>query len=132
MDKKLRIKSKVKLLKDIKNEDGELIKRGEIDYIERIDEKGYWLRDNDIYILNESRDQYIEEIPEREEIVKIIEINYKEFVKTLNMMELNINNEEELEEMYDQYMERDEMKLINDGFEEMKYKEYENYMELEL
>lgn len=132
MDKKLRIKSKVKLLKDIKNEDGELIKKGEIDYIERIDEKGYWLRDNNVYMLNEFRDQHMEVVPEREEIVKFIENNYKEFVKTLIMLELNIKNEEELEEMHNEYMKRDEMKLINDGFEEMRYNEYNHYNELEL
>ena len=53
-------------------------------------------------------------------INKMMKDNYKEFVKALISIELNIDNEKKLDDIYNQYMEKDEINLINDKFSNLQ------------
>lgn len=55
------------------------------------------------------------------DIISLLEDNYKEVVKSLISMDLNIDDEEILDEMYCRFMDKDDMRLINDEFEEIEY-----------
>lgn len=62
----------------------------------------------------------------KKELEKLKEDNYRNYIKAILSIELNINKDEILENLYDEYMNNDEFYLLNDEF----YIQYK--MELEL
>lgn len=45
---------------------------------------------------------------------KISNENYKDYIKSIISIETNINDEEKLDKIYDQYMDNDNIFLLND------------------
>lgn len=62
----------------------------------------------------------------KKELEKLKEYNYRNYIKAILSIELNINKDEILENLYDEYMNNDEFYLLNDEF----YIQYK--MELDL
>lgn len=62
----------------------------------------------------------------KKELEKLKEDNYRNYIKAILSIELNINKDEILENLYDEYMNNDEFYLLNDEF----YIQYK--MELDL
>ena len=62
----------------------------------------------------------------KKELEKLKEDNYRKYIKAILSIELNINKDEILENLYDEYMNNDEFYLLNDEF----YIQYK--MELDL
>ena len=56
----------------------------------------------------------------REELNRIMSDNYGDFVKSLISLEKNIQDEETLNKIYDNYMETDYMNLINEQFDDLE------------
>ncbi len=53
----------------------------------------------------------------KQELEKLKDENYKNYIKAILSIELNIEQEELLDDLYNEYMENDNFKLINDNFE---------------
>ena len=53
----------------------------------------------------------------KQELEKLKDENYKNYIKAILSIELNIEQEEILDDLYNEYMENDDFKLINDNFE---------------
>ena len=53
----------------------------------------------------------------KQELEKLKDENYKNYIKAILSIELNIEQEELLDDLYNEYMENDDFKLINDNFE---------------
>jgi hypothetical protein cdifQCD-6_17151 len=53
----------------------------------------------------------------KQELEKLKDENYKNYIKAILSIELNIEQEEILDYLYNEYMENDDFKLINDNFE---------------
>lgn len=52
----------------------------------------------------------------KKELEKLKEYNYRNYIKAILSIELNINKDEILENLYDEYMNNDEFYLLNDEF----------------
>lgn len=59
------------------------------------------------------------------ELEKLKEDNYRNYIKAILSIELNIEQEEILDYLYDKYMDNDNFNLLNDEFEieEINYEE---------
>ena len=59
------------------------------------------------------------------ELEKLKEDNYRNYIKAILSIELNIEKEEILDYLYDKYMDNDNFNLLNDEFEieEINYEE---------
>ena len=59
------------------------------------------------------------------ELEKLKEDNYRNYIKAILSIELNIEQEEILDYLYDKYMDNDNFNLLNDEFEieELNYEE---------
>ena len=59
------------------------------------------------------------------ELEKLKEDNYRNYIKAILSIELNIKQEEILDYLYDKYMDNDNFNLLNDEFEieEINYEE---------
>ena len=59
------------------------------------------------------------------ELEKLKEDDYRNYIKAILSIELNIEQEEILDYLYDKYMDNDNFNLLNDEFEieEIKYEE---------
>ena len=59
------------------------------------------------------------------ELEKLKEDDYRNYIKAILSIELNIEQEEILDYLYDKYMDNDHFNLLNDEFEieEIKYEE---------
>ena len=55
----LKVNDRVKLLKDIIFDYGEIAKEGDIDLIYKIDNEGYWLKSKEIYIEHGFENEYL-------------------------------------------------------------------------
>lgn len=55
----------------------------------------------------------------RENIKKMANDNYKDFIKAIVGIEKGIDDEKALEEIYDKYMENDTSVLLSEGFDYM-------------
>ena len=55
----------------------------------------------------------------RENIKKMANVNYKDFIKAIVGIEKGIDDEKALEEIYDKYMENDTSVLLSEGFDYM-------------
>lgn len=53
----------------------------------------------------------------KQELEKLKEENYRNYIKAILSIELSIEQEEILDDLYDKYMDNDEFKLLNDNFE---------------
>ena len=53
----------------------------------------------------------------KQELEKLKDENYKNYIKAILSIELNIEQEELLDDLYNEYMDNDNFKLINDNFE---------------
>ena len=51
------------------------------------------------------------------ELEKLKEDNYRNYIKAILSIELNIEQEEILDYLYDKYMDNDNFNLLNDEFE---------------
>ena len=61
----------------------------------------------------------MEFIETKKAIEEMMQKDYKIFVTALISIEKDITNQEELEMMYQKYMNTDEMQLLNDEFDEI-------------
>ena len=59
------------------------------------------------------------------ELEKLKEDNYRNYIKAILSIELNIEQEEIVDYLYDKYMDNDNFNLLNDEFEieEINYEE---------
>lgn len=53
-------------------------------------------------------------------IEKILESNYKEYIKAMIYIEKNIKDELVLDKLYQEYYENDDINLLNDFFDKEK------------
>lgn len=53
----------------------------------------------------------------KQELEKLKDENYRNYIKAILSIELSIEKEEILDDLYDKYMDNDEFKLLNDNFE---------------
>lgn len=54
----------------------------------------------------------------KKQIEQMMANNYADFIKAMISIEKSVDDSQTLENLYTIYMERDDMNLLNDGFEE--------------
>ena len=55
----------------------------------------------------------------KDSIGKMVDENYEDFVKAIISIEKNIDDSKVLDKIYSEFMENDEIQLINNGFDEI-------------
>lgn len=53
------------------------------------------------------------------ELLKMQETNYRAFIKAIISIELDIDNENSLDKIYERFMEDDSIELLNESFREI-------------